>query len=194
MATPTRAVKPAKKESLIKIPTQRDNGLEPFVLPAKKSQGAHCFDIACSENFAIYPNECKIVETNLKFQIPAGYAVLLRERSSTVCDNFIIVAAGDIDSDYRGHVKLVFVRMPRISIMEAIRHCRGRKKFKLLNLWNKACYIWNYYRARNRKLYFKEGTRLAQAELVKVIPGKFVEANKLNKTKRGSGGFGSTGK
>ncbi len=40
----------------------------------------------------------------------------------------------------------------------------------------------------------KKGERIAQAVIAPVIQAEFVEVNELSETKRGKGGFGSTGK
>jgi len=40
----------------------------------------------------------------------------------------------------------------------------------------------------------KKGDRIAQAVIAPVVQATFIEADKLSETKRGSGGFGSTGK
>ena len=40
----------------------------------------------------------------------------------------------------------------------------------------------------------KKGDRIAQAVIAPVIQAEFIEVNELSETKRGKGGFGSTGK
>jgi len=40
----------------------------------------------------------------------------------------------------------------------------------------------------------KKGDRIAQAVIAPVIQAEFIEVDSLSETKRGSGGFGSTGK
>ena len=40
----------------------------------------------------------------------------------------------------------------------------------------------------------KKGDRIAQAVIAPVVQATFIEVDKLSETKRGSGGFGSTGK
>ena len=45
----------------------------------------------------------------------------------------------------------------------------------------------------NLRLPFKEGDRIAQVRLEKVWPTQFKEVEDLSSTKRGAGGFGSTG-
>jgi len=43
------------------------------------------------------------------------------------------------------------------------------------------------------KIDIRKGVRCAQAEINKVIKSSFLEVEKLSSTKRGEGGFGSTG-
>jgi dUTP pyrophosphatase len=58
---------------------------------------------------------------------------------------------------------------------------RGEIKVLLINLGEKDFEI-------------KKGDRIAQAVVAPVVQAKFVEVEELSDTKRGSGGFGSTGK
>lgn len=50
--------------------------------------------------------------------------------------------------------------------------------------------IIDYYNENN----YKEGDRVGQFKVVKNYKSKFVEVDELSETKRGDGGFGSTGK
>ncbi|WP_024789302.1 dUTP diphosphatase [Lebetimonas sp. JH292] len=58
---------------------------------------------------------------------------------------------------------------------------RGEIKVLLINLGNEDFEI-------------KKGERIAQAVVAPVIQARFIEVGELSETKRGSGGFGSTGK
>jgi dUTP pyrophosphatase len=58
---------------------------------------------------------------------------------------------------------------------------RGEIKVLLINL-------------SDEEFKIKKGERIAQAVVAPVIQAKIVEVDDLNDTKRGSGGFGSTGK
>ena len=58
---------------------------------------------------------------------------------------------------------------------------RGEIKIILINLSNKSFVV-------------KSGDRIAQMVLCPVMKAKFTEITNLSKTKRGKGGFGSTGK
>lgn len=49
------------------------------------------------------------------------------------------------------------------------------------------------YNHSNHDYYYKEGERIAQAIIMPVILPEIIEVNELDNTKRGLGGFGSTG-
>lgn len=84
-------------------------------LPTKGTVWSHCFDLRIAEDFYICPNDIKLVSSGFAFEIPQGYAILIRERSSSITKYGISVQAGDIDSDYRGPVMIAFQRAPAVS-------------------------------------------------------------------------------
>ena len=198
-----------------------------FKTPTKGSDTAHCFDVFVGEDFTILPNEIKKVKTGFKLQLPKECAALIRERSSTITKHDINVEAGDIDSDYRGHVWVVFYRKPGVGFINALRYAwsktSGEAKHKayiklvendtedvsiitqmfrdiyftgIPGLWRTVNVVketFKYWWRRNKAVKFEQGTRLAQMEIVEVLPAEISETNVLTSTNRGSGGFGSTG-
>lgn len=198
-----------------------------FKIPTKGSETAHCFDLCVGEDFTILPNEIKKVATGFKMQLPKDCAVLIRERSSTITKHDINVEAGDIDSDYRGHVWIVFYRKPSVSLLNAFRHAivntggcakvrdyerliaeKGSEASVIRRFLRDAYYVYipglwrtvnvikstvKYWWRRNKAVTFPKYTRLAQMEVVQIIPAEFDVVSTLAETKRGSGGFGSTG-
>ena len=182
------------------------------IIPVKGTEFSHCFDLFVAEDFSIAPGDVKIVPTGLIMEIPKGYAGLIRERSSTIVKYDITVEAGDIDSDYRKGVGIVFHRKSAVGIIGAIQHVRAMKEFvideklsfftKLVKRLNPKRYFdmlknaWSFFRRRNKIISFKRGNSLAQMEIVKVLPvgfAKVVAGQELSKTNR-KGGFGSTTK
>ncbi len=55
-------------------------------------------------------------------------------------------------------------------------------------------YIIALHNHSNKPQFVEIGERIAQLVFIPYIVGDFVEVDKLDKTERGSGGFGSTGK
>ena len=195
------------------------------IVPSKGSEYAHCHDLFLAEDFAITPGSIKKVASGLIMEIPTGYAALIRERSSTISKYGITVEAGDIDSDYRGHVMIVLHRKDSIPFLNALKQEWNDYIYKSLDnaytfrenvnsvtkflhdIWIRLRKIINPYSLlkntistwykRRKTLRFKRGDALAQIEIVKVNNIGFAKAppNKVfTKTKRGSGGFGSTTK
>lgn len=129
-------------------------------LPYKASDGSACFDLyyyGPSNSVTLEEGETKKFETGLAFEIPEGYEMQIRPRSS-LSSIGISTAFGTVDSDYRGEVSVVLINTsdwPRI-----------------INI----------------------GDRIAQCSIKKVEPVFFEQVSTLSETKRGTGGFGSTGR
>lgn len=125
---------------------------------------ATCFDLKASlskyGHLLIASGETKVVSTNLFFDLPEGYGMEIRSRSSMAKKGIIVTnSPGTVDNDYTGEVKVL-----------------------LTNLTSKSYVVQN-------------GDKIAQAKLEKIIPFVFEEVETIDKqTKRGSKGFGSSGK
>ena len=190
------------KPELIKIRSCSKN--TPYV-PFKASSQAHCFDIYTPRSFVLYPNQKLKLPLDIQLEIPKGCAAILRERSSSVNNYNITVDAGVIDSDYRGEVAVMLYKKPKIGFFESFKHAYSICKIRFgnapcwKNLLNRLGLIYRFAAierfTRNKPIYFDAGIdKIAQLEIVKTIPAKFSVSQKLSKTKRGKGGFGSTGK
>jgi dUTP pyrophosphatase len=59
----------------------------------------------------ILPGQIKAIRTGLKFEIPIGYEMQVRQRSGISAEhpNYISNAPGTIDSDYRGELFILTV-------------------------------------------------------------------------------------
>lgn len=173
------------------------------IVPIKGSEYAHCHDLFIAEDFSILPGSIKKVSAGLIMEIPTGYAALIRERSSTITKFNMTVEAGDIDSDYRGNVSIVFHRKEGISLWKAIKQSymdyihksydeastmrdNSSKLFNAMHsFWLRArlafhpmdvlADAWSTWRKRNKTLSFKRGDSLAQIEIVKVLPFGFAK-------------------
>ena len=112
-------------------------------------------------------------------EIPVGYVGLLFPRSSNAKKDLDLTnCVGVLDSDYRGEVKFKF--RPRY-FMPSIRTLLFPKS-KHINI--------KYFRARE----YNVGERAAQLVIVRKSTAEFELADELSETKRGNGGYGSTGK
>lgn len=77
-------------------------------LPVYSTEGAGGFDFFTVDSGIVLPGCSAVVRTGLKFEIPAGCALLIMGRSGLGFKNGIRLAncVGLIDCDYRGEVML----------------------------------------------------------------------------------------
>lgn len=75
------------------------------VTPTYGTKGAVAFDLYASTKTV--GTGRVIVETGLAFEIPQGYAMLLKPRSGLAFKDREHAFSGTIDSDYRGEVKVL---------------------------------------------------------------------------------------
>jgi dUTP pyrophosphatase len=139
------------------------------VVPEYQSKGASGFDLVALEDTEIAPGETKLVKTGIAVAVEEGFELQVRPRSGTSLKTGLRVAnaPGTVDSDYRGEVCVI---------------------------------LWNSVPRRNGDTdeylvaKIKKGDRIAQGVICPVIRAELEVVEELDSTKRGSGGFGSTGK
>lgn len=80
-------------------------------IPYYATEGSACFDVTIVEDYTLSPGQIKAIRTGLKFEIPIGYEMQVRQRSgiSSYHPNYISNAPGTIDSDYRGELFILTV-------------------------------------------------------------------------------------
>lgn len=142
------------------------------IVPTYATDGAACFDLhalTVRDHFTLGSgvDHGRPVEcgTGLSFEIPAGYVMLIFSRSGHGFKHAVRLAncVGVIDSDYRGEVKVKLT-----------------KDF----LWSDD---------DSPAPHCRPGERIAQAMVLPVERVRFDVVEELSETKRGAGGFGSTG-
>jgi dUTP pyrophosphatase len=133
------------------------------------SSGAFCLDIRTAVDFVL-PKGCQFkVPTGIYSSFPKEVGVFFRERSG-LADKGIRLGGGTIDSDYRGEWKVLLRYEPCVDIGE-----RGRAIMDAFS--------------------FKAGDRICQAVFLPSTSEEivFIDQDELEESKRGAGGFGSTG-
>ena len=158
---------------------------ENAVIPTYSQEGDAGMDlVATSESYDEFGNI--VYGTGLSFEIPKGYVSLLFPRSSNANKQILLSnSVGVIDSGYRGEVTLKFKSTVRVL-------SSGTLINRLYNLFKripKKLSVKNYYGNA-----YKVGDRVGQIIILPYPQILFEEAEKLSETKRGSGGYGSTGK
>lgn len=112
-------------------------------------------------------NDRIIYGTDLAFEIPEGYFMMLVPRSSIYKkDLYLTNHCGIIDSGYRGEVKFIFRKDPKPEVFGSF--------FSPIDSYN-------------------IGDRIGQAIILPYPKVEFEEVNELSDSERGSGGFGSSG-
>lgn len=134
-------------------------------LPTKAHSGDHCWDLYALED-TIIDDECtQTVKTGLRFELPHGYAAIVKERSGLALKG-IIVGAGIIDNEYRGPINVIL------------------RYFKP-----------SWINSKSQPFYIKAGDKIAQFKLEKTVNAEIVEILSdefSTKTDRGENGFGSS--
>lgn len=156
----------------IKIKRLRDSA----IIPTQKYSGDAGFDLYSTERIVIKPFERKIVPTGIAIQVPSGYYARIAPRSGLAVKNGIQVMAGVIDKSYTGEIGVVLLNC---SILGS--ELNPRIETVLLGGIN--------------DFVINPGDRIAQIIFEKIADDvSFIEVKDLDKTDRGDGGYGSTGK
>lgn len=71
-------------------------------LPKYESPGAAAFDVLARVDTTIEPQEIGRVPVNIVVEIPKGYMILLKDRSSTAKKKGLLCTVGYIDQDFCG--------------------------------------------------------------------------------------------
>jgi len=97
--------------------------------PTFKTNGSACADIRAyivdennnGSSMTIEYEEVVKIPTKLRFEIPEGYEIQVRPRSS-LSDKGIVVMIGTIDSDYRGEVYVQLINLSKDKSSFTIQH------------------------------------------------------------------------
>lgn len=131
------------------------------LLPEYKTEEASGMDVYAPWVANLDPGQSLVVPLGLAVELPKGYELQIRPRSSLAAKHGVTVlnSPGTIDSDYRGEIGVILVN-------------HGKEPFHVAS-----------------------GDRIAQFVLSQVdyLDVEWTE-EELARSKRGTGGFGSTGK
>jgi len=134
-------------------------------MPTYATDGSAAVDLYAIEDYLIKASESvKWIRTGIAIEMPKGYYAEVYNRSGLAAKKeLIIVSSRVIDNDYRGEI---VVPMKLIASNIPIPEIFG--------------------------VPIRKGDRVAQMIVKKYEKIEFEEVNKLSKTDRGGGGFGST--
>jgi dUTP pyrophosphatase len=157
---------------------------EDAVIPKYAREGDAGFDLVAVEDIIVEPGATVLVSTGLAFEIPPGYEMQIRPRSGVTVKTNLRVQLGTVDSGYRGEIK---VMVDNIAQNDS---------------WGFGYYIGidgkphtdiADYNGKLDTYIIRKGDRIAQAVITPFETAHFVDAEKLEESVRGAGGFGSTG-
>ena len=156
------------------------------VIPAYSTEDAAGMDLtAVSVEIDKYGN--KVYHTGLAFEIPRGYAGFVFPRSSNAKKNLWLTnSVGIIDADYRGEVTL--------------KYKAGLRALSGFITWFKLCFskITDNDTVNVTNIWDNEdyqvGDKCGQIVIIPYPHIEFKEVEQLSETKRGTGGYGSTGR
>ena len=82
-------------------------------IPTKGSDQAARYNIYSWETISISPKERKPVTTDIAIAIPTGTYARIAPQSGLSIKNSIDIGAGVMDTNYRGHIKVVLINTGR---------------------------------------------------------------------------------
>ena len=101
----------------ITILVQREAGADPALpLPEYQTAGAAGADLRADlggADLVLVPGQIRLVPTGLRVQIPEGYEMQIRPRSSLALKHGVTLpnTPGTIDSDYRGPLGVIMINL-----------------------------------------------------------------------------------
>jgi dUTP pyrophosphatase len=79
------------------------------IIPHYSHEGDAGMDVYSVENVLINPNERKLIQTGLSFEISRGFEIQIRPKSGLALNSGITIlnTPGTLDSGYRGELKII---------------------------------------------------------------------------------------
>jgi dUTP pyrophosphatase len=162
------------------------------VIPKYAREGDAGFDLVAVEDTIVEPGATVLVPTGLAFELHPGYEMQIRPRSGVTVKTKLRVQLGTVDSGYRGEIKVIVDNtaphklIPNTGVFV-------RNEF-VLTLQNERFYYPSEFKDSPEGTYIiRKGDRIAQAVIAPFETAHFVDAEELEESMRGAGGFGSSG-
>src|SRR5690625_4110915 len=147
-------------------------------IPTKAHASDSGFDLYAAEDVIIEPGETAVVPTGIAVKLPAGYEAQVRPRSGVTAKTKLRVQLGTIDNEYTGDIGVIVDNVEESTDKAIIMNDISGGMY---------AYLHNSYSIR-------KGDRIAQL-VVQALPSvtSYEVDGDIGETKRGAGGFGSTG-
>ena len=168
----TKKHKPSSEQLSVKFCTECDKSQ----VPTQATPHSAGYDLYAAEAKTILPKDLGIVLLELRQEIPNGFYGKILSRSGLLVKHLITAEGGVIDSDYRGIVKVLLINHHsskpfEIDIGDRIAQVVFMKKYDVI------------FEQTPYPELIGETTKRPHAHISAL----------LSRTKRGCGGFGSTG-
>lgn len=162
------------------------------VIPYKTYDEDFCYDVVATSCKEVAPNVYKY-GLGLAFQIERGIEEIESCVRFTMDDDteLGVIAPRQIDM-WRSPLKLSIDFRPRSSVWQTgmiLSNCEGTIDESYTGEVSAV-----FYHVMPTMPKYEVGDRIGQIKLGITLPMEFVEADELSPTKRGAGGYGSTGK
>ena len=162
------------------------------IAPNKSHYNDSGFDLYADEDVTLAYGETKAVATNIALELPDGYMADVRPRSGLTRDTALRVHYGTVDAGYRGSIGIICENANYKEDFECIELSQNMAKAEttldFLQKGKIAIEKWH-----SMAYHIKKGDKIAQLVIQKIPDIELIEADELNDTARGAGGFGSTG-
>lgn len=157
--------------------------------PKYATEKSSCFDIYAAEDAVIKPSQMVSVKTGLIFEPEEGYGIMMYPRSGISAKTSLRFAnsVGVIDNDYRGEVQVLLENVMPLPLRQNLVPAYQLVDGTMID----GDYSYGYL--PEGTIVVKRGDRIAQAMPIKIEKADLIRATEVSETKRGKGGFGSTG-
>ena len=153
------------------------------IVPTKAHAYDAGFDLFADEDVTLMYGETKAVATNIALELPDGYMADVRPRSGLTRDTALRVQYGTVDAGFRGGIGIICDNVDNLYKVKTI----DNKLHAIITGDRDAILTYN------TAIEIKRGDKIAQLVIQKIPDIELIEADELNETARGAGGFGSTG-
>ena len=154
------------------------------IAPNKSHYNDSGFDLYADEDATLAYGETKVIATNIALELPDGYMADVRPRSGLTSKTALRVQYGTVDAGYRGGIGIICDNVDNLYKVKTI----DNKLHAIITGDQDAILTYN------TAIEIKRGDKIAQLVIQKIPDIELIEADELNETARGAGGFGSTGK
>tara|TARA_Y100000593_G_scaffold26231_4_gene52203 strand:+ start:3171 stop:3656 length:486 start_codon:yes stop_codon:yes gene_type:complete len=146
--------------------------------PKKHNYSDAGYDLFSCERHVIEPMQRGLIPVGISIEIPFGYYARIAPRSGLAVKKGIDVLAGVVDAGFRNEISVVLINLnlPNILFDESKNSVAHESMF-----------------GDSNRFVINPGERIAQLIIERCYSADWKESDSLNESKRGMGGFGSTG-